>query len=157
VPPVAPSPTTAENATAPARPELPTAAPEAAVAPVAGAKPAAESMKKPPAKTVSAPAPKPREPAAKPSADKQKPKPSPAAVAPSSYAINVGVFADAANSERVQAQLKAAKLAVYTQQIEGAKGTLTRVRVGPFADPEQAAAAAQRIRALGLDAVVFRP
>jgi cell division septation protein DedD len=110
-------------------------------------------------------APKPREPvpatktrpASQPAVPNPKPKPSTAESAASSYAINVGVFGDPANAARVMAQLKAAKLPAYAQAFDGAKGPLTRVRVGPFADGEQAAAAAQRIRALGLDALVFRP
>lgn len=73
------------------------------------------------------------------------------------YAINVGVFAEEANAQRVLSQLKTAQLPAYTQRVEGTKGVFTRVRVGPFSDSEQAGAAAKRIQALGLDAVVFRP
>jgi cell division protein FtsN len=155
-----------------AQPEPPAAPPDAVVAPTVEGRPAAEPAQKPaeappvetpqPGASVPAPAPKSKPTSATtPLVRDLKPKPRPSAVeaasAASTYAINVGVFADAANAERVMAQLKAAKLAAYTQRIDGAKGPLTRVRVGPFSDGEQAAAAAQRIRALGLEALVFRP
>jgi cell division septation protein DedD len=133
---------------------------EATVAPTtAEAKPAAEpanAQPDQPREPAPAPAPAPKI-LAPAKSQVQTPKTPSVQTAPSSYAINVGVFAEAANAERVLAQLKAARLPAYTQQIEGAKGPLTRVRVGPFGDSEQAGAAAQRIRALGLDAVVFRP
>jgi cell division septation protein DedD len=77
--------------------------------------------------------------------------------AATAYAINVGVFADQTNAERALTQLKAAQLPAYAQRIEAAKGPLTRVRVGPFADADEADAAARRIRALGLEALVYRP
>jgi cell division septation protein DedD len=110
-------------------------------------------------------APKPREPvpatktrpASQPAVPSPKPQPATAETAASSFAINVGVFGDPANAARVMAQLKAAKLPAYAQAFDGAKGPLTRVRVGPFANSDQATAAAQRIRSLGLDAVVFKP
>ncbi|QHE77838.1 SPOR domain-containing protein [Hydrogenophaga sp. PBL-H3] len=72
-------------------------------------------------------------------------------------AINVGLFADAANADRVHARLIDAGLPAYIQVVDSPKGQRTRVRVGPFASRALADEAAGRIRALGLDAVVFRP
>lgn len=74
-----------------------------------------------------------------------------------SYGVSVGLFAVATNAERVQRQLEAAGLPVLSDPIESARGPLTRVRVGPFDSREQAQAAAQRVRALGLDARVYAP
>ena len=71
------------------------------------------------------------------------------------FAINVGLFAKDANAQKVHAQLKAAKLPVYTQVLHTSKGQLTRVRVGPFKSQKAAQAAAKKIHALKLDAVVF--
>jgi cell division septation protein DedD len=127
-------------------------------------KTAAASAPKP-EKSPTVQVPRPREPApaaksspaTEPAVPNPKPQPATAETAASSYAINVGVFGDPANAARVMAQLKAAKLPAYSQAFDGAKGPLTRVRVGPFANSDQATAAAQRIRSLGLDAVVFRP
>lgn len=73
------------------------------------------------------------------------------------YAINVGLFADEGNAQRAHERLKQAGLPVVVQAISTAKGPRTRVRVGPYARREAADEAAGRIRALGLDAVVFRP
>lgn len=73
------------------------------------------------------------------------------------YAINVGLFAEAANARKARARLIEAGLPAYTQVVDTAKGPRTRVRVGPFAGREQADEAALRIRALGLEAQVFRP
>lgn len=73
------------------------------------------------------------------------------------FAINVGLFAKDANAQRVHAQLKAARLPVYTQALHTSKGQLTRVRVGPFKSQKAAQAAAKKIHALKLDAVVFEP
>jgi hypothetical protein len=73
------------------------------------------------------------------------------------YGVSVGLFAVAANAERVQRQLEAAGLPVLSDPIESARGPLTRVRVGPFDSQEQAQAVAKQVRALGLDARVYAP
>ncbi|MFN7123390.1 MAG: SPOR domain-containing protein [Hydrogenophaga sp.] len=73
-----------------------------------------------------------------------------------SFAINVGLFADATNADRVLTRLTDAGLPAYVQVVDSPGGQRTRVRVGPFASRALADAAAARIRALGLDAVVFR-
>jgi cell division septation protein DedD len=77
-------------------------------------------------------------------------------VAPAaSYAINVGLFADAGNARRAQALLQQAGLPVVVQAITTVQGPRTRVRVGPYPQRERADEAAARIRMLGLEAVVF--
>lgn len=73
-----------------------------------------------------------------------------------SFAINVGLFADAANADRVHSRLLDAGLPAYIQVVDFPNGQRTRVRVGPFASLALADAAAVRIRALGLEALVFR-
>lgn len=72
------------------------------------------------------------------------------------YLINVGLFAQHDNAQRAFARLKEAGLPATTQDLQRSAGTLTRVRVGPFASRAQADAAALQIRALPLDAVVIR-
>jgi cell division septation protein DedD len=86
--------------------------------------------------------------------DAQRPE-EPVAAAP--YAINVGLFADEGNARRAQQLLQQAGLPVLVQAIPTRKGPRTRVRVGPYPQREAADEAAARIRALGLEAVVFRP
>lgn len=66
--------------------------------------------------------------------------------------VNAGLFADAGNARRVQDTLAAAGLAAFTQEVTGPRGTFTRVRVGPFKTREEAVAAVQKIRNLGLEA-----
>ena len=96
-----------------------------------------------------------------PVSERLAPKPAAAAAVPAEashhFAINVGLFAKEANAQKVHAQLKAAKLPVYTQALHTSKGKLTRVRVGPFKSQQAAQAAAEKIHALKLEAVVFEP
>jgi cell division septation protein DedD len=73
-----------------------------------------------------------------------------------SFAINVGLFADAGNADRVLTRLVDAGLPAFIQVVDSPNGQRTRVRVGPFASRALADDAAGRIRSLGLDAVVFR-
>lgn len=92
-----------------------------------------------------------------------KAAPPPKAATPASVAaqqahgINVGLFSDPANAEKAHARLVEAGFPAILQKVESASGERTRVRVGPFAGRAQADEAAARIRAMGLDAVVFAP
>lgn len=72
------------------------------------------------------------------------------------FQVNVGLFAQDDNARRVHARLRDAGLPVHLQSLQRPGRILTRVRVGPFATRAQAQAAAQKIRALQLDAVVAR-
>jgi len=78
--------------------------------------------------------------------------PAPTPKAP--YLINVGLFANADNARKATAKLVDAGLPALSQEIPSAKGPRTRVRVGPFKTRTEADAAAQKIRALKLDAAV---
>jgi len=73
------------------------------------------------------------------------------------YLINVGLFAQQDNARRAFERLRAAGLPATTQELQRGNNTLMRVRVGPFATRAQTDAAAQKIRALQLDAVVIQP
>lgn len=73
------------------------------------------------------------------------------------YGVNVGMFADQANAQRVEQRLSQAGLPVLVDPVESARGTLARVRVGPFDDMVSAELAAVQVRALGLEARVFGP
>jgi len=85
---------------------------------------------------------------------KQAAKPAPAA---NRQYVNAGLFADAGNARRVQDTLTAAGLAAFSQEVTGPRGTFTRVRVGPFKTREEAVAAMQKIRNLGLEAQLLNP
>lgn len=146
------APPAAESVAAPVAEPAPAAASEPQPAPVevppvllvepAASEPAPPA---PPVPPILAPAPKPV--AADP----------PAASSNREFAINVGLFADPANAEKAHARLLEAGLPAYTQIAEMPKGARTRVRVGPFSSRAQADAAAERIRALGLDAQIYQP
>jgi len=71
------------------------------------------------------------------------------------FFINVGLFAQEANARNAHTRLLDAGLNAFTQELKTSKGTLIRVRVGPFETQAQADAAVERIRALGLDAIAF--
>lgn len=68
--------------------------------------------------------------------------------------VNVGLFADPDNARRAYATLVKAGLPAERERLKSASAERTRVRAGPFADRAQARAAAERIRALQLDAVL---
>jgi hypothetical protein len=72
------------------------------------------------------------------------------------FYINVGLFADESNARKAQSRLLNEGLPAFRQTLDSAKGARTRVRVGPFASRAQAESAASAIRALELDAVIFR-
>lgn len=125
----------------------------------------ATAAPKPPAKTTP-----PAEPASRAaSAAKAKtPKASASAAAPASsaplptvgtaagYYINVGLFADEANARKAQARLLNEGLPAFRQELNNAKGRRIRLRVGPYESRAKAEAAAASIRAMALEAVVFK-
>ena len=74
-----------------------------------------------------------------------------------SYLINVGLFADANNARNAYTKLMDAGLPAQSLPFSTSKGQRTRVRVGPFESRAEADTAADKIHALALDAVVFKP
>ena len=100
------------------------------------------------------------------SAEPARPKPTAAAKAPAEdlatvgsapgFYINVGLFADESNARKAQSRLLNEGLPAFRQTLDGAKGTRVRVRVGPYASRSEAEAGAATVKALGLEAVVFR-
>lgn len=72
------------------------------------------------------------------------------------YYINVGLFAEEANARKAQARLLNEGLPAFRQELNSAKGRRIRVRVGPYESRAQADAAAASIRAMALEATVFK-
>ncbi|HEY6820931.1 MAG TPA: SPOR domain-containing protein [Burkholderiales bacterium] len=70
-----------------------------------------------------------------------------AAVAGAEYIIPVGAFA---NAGAVTAKLAQAKIPYYTESLATAKGSVTRVRAGPFASKAAADQAMEKLKGLGL-------
>ena len=130
------------------------------------ATPPASTRAPAPAASATATAPARRE-AASRAAARTKPK-TPAAAASSAdtalptvgtapgYYINVGLFAEEANARKTQARLLNEGLPAFRQELNNSKGRRIRVRVGPYATRAQADTAAEAIRAMALDAVVFK-
>jgi DedD protein len=80
----------------------------------------------------------------------------PAASAPGGrFVVQVGAYADANALREVRARVEKLGLKTYTQVIETSAGQRTRVRVGPYASRDEAAAAAGRLRSAGLQANVL--
>lgn len=72
------------------------------------------------------------------------------------YYINVGLFAEEANARKAQARLLNEGFPAFRQELQGAKGRRIRVRAGPYPSRTEAEAAAASIRAMELEAVVFK-
>ena len=72
------------------------------------------------------------------------------------YYINVGLFANEANARKAQARLLNEGLPAFRQELDSPKGRRTRVRVGPYDTRAAADDAASAIRAMALEAVVFK-
>jgi cell division septation protein DedD len=73
------------------------------------------------------------------------------------FYINVGLFADDDNARRAYGKLRVAGLPALRQRVHAKNGQLTRVRVGPLDSQAQAEAAAEKIRALQLEAIIVQP
>lgn len=93
-------------------------------------------------------------------APRAAPQPSSPALANSAsrpYGINVGLFANPDNARRATAALLDAGILATNQPIKTSKGAvLHRVRSAPYESEQAAQEAAVRIRALGLEAQVYR-
>lgn len=83
------------------------------------------------------------------------PAPAPAEVPEANrFVVNVGLFADANNARNALVKLMDAELPVVSKEIRFPKGNRTRVQVGPFDTLAEAEAAADKVRALELEARV---
>ena len=145
----------------------PTPAERASTAPApARAASVADAARAVPRRPRAAPAPAPKPPAASTKASPTEPtasSPSAGASAPPppvgstpGYYINVGLFAEEANARKAQARLLNEGLPAFRQALDSPKGKRIRVRVGPYPSSKEAQAAAAQIRALKLEAVVFK-
>ncbi len=98
------------------------------------------------AKVAPTPASPPSQPASSP------PKSAAKAVEPKQgFVVQIGAYKDAENAKQIIAQAKVAKLPVYTDSIAISGGTVTRVRVGPFATKEKADSALAQLKLTGSD------
>lgn len=165
-PPAEPAPPTRPASTPASKAAASAPAPAKTVAPAASTR--ASATPSPAASAASTPAPrreaaasrasaatKPKAPASAPAAAAAD-KPLPTVGTAAGYYINVGLFAEEANARKAQARLLNEGLPAFRQELDGAKGRRIRVRVGPYDTRAQADAAAESIRAMALEAVVFK-
>ncbi len=85
---------------------------------------------------------------------KVEPKVETPVAAKTGFVIQVGAFRDADNAKSIVAQLKDAKLPVYTDTIAVKTGMVTRVRVGPYTSKEKADGALAEVKLAGGDGKV---
>lgn len=150
----------------------PKVAPPAASLPAASAEPRVEPTRTTaPAKPAPAPAPAPvpvpieaaptpKAPASAPKAAASAPKAAEPAVrpgteAPGRFVVQVGAFAEATAVREARGKLEKLGLPSYTQAVQTASGTRTRVRLGPFGTREEADKAAAKAKTAGLAGTVL--
>jgi len=81
-------------------------------------------------------------------------KPAPSAPTLEGFAVQVGAFKDDAKLAQARERIAAARLAHYTERLDGSSGELTRLRAGPFPTREAAERAAVQLKRAGLEARV---
>ena len=141
-----PAPAQAASVAPPAKAEVVTETAEAPK-PVPSAPVSAVAVKAEPAPIKESPAP----------AAKEAPAPAakPAAVDEGRFVVQVGAFAEVTAAREARARVEKLGLRTYTQVVETSNGKRIRVRVGPFASREQAAQAADKLKAAGLPTAVL--
>jgi DedD protein len=78
----------------------------------------------------------------------------PAASAHEGFAVQLAAFADDKGANALAGRLKRAGYAAYTEPLKTSKGTLWRVRVGPYGSREAALAARDKLKAEGQSGIV---
>jgi DedD protein len=141
-----PAPAPATSAAPAAKPEVVTETAEAPK-PVPSAPVSAVAVKAEPAPVKEAPAPAAKEAPA--------PMPKPAAVDEGRFVVQVGAFAEVTAAREARVRVEKLGLKTYTQVVETSNGKRIRVRVGPFASRDQAAQAADKLKAAGLPTAVL--
>lgn len=70
------------------------------------------------------------------------------------FVVQLGAFSDPVKARQQHQNLASKGAKVYTETIKTDKGEITRVRAGPFPTREEAEAAREKLKKLGLDGVV---
>lgn len=71
------------------------------------------------------------------------------------FVVQIGAFKDAENAQQIVALMKESKLPVFTDSIATGSGSVTRVRVGPFATKEKADSALVQVKLAGSDGKII--
>lgn len=70
------------------------------------------------------------------------------------FVVQVAALADAAKAKQLQQKVAAAGVKAYTEVVQTSKGSVTRVRAGPYDSREAAEKARSRLKGAGLDGKV---
>jgi len=120
--------------------------------------PAAQAERKAPATDAEAPAPvkaaEPKSPAPAKTAEPRAPSASATQAVPSGkgeFVVQVAALNDAAKAKQMQEQITAAGIRSYTEVVPTTKGSVTRVRAGPFSSRDEAEKTRDKLKAMGLN------
>jgi cell division septation protein DedD len=114
----------------------------------------AEPSAKPPAAPADKPAAEPKE---QPVTAASKAAPQAGSdLVPGKFYLNLGVYSEAGNADKVLAQLQKSRLPALTQKMSSNKGEVTRVRSGPFESRKRAEKAARKLQAANIEAGIFQ-
>ncbi|RDI08438.1 SPOR domain-containing protein [Comamonas sp. AG1104] len=119
-----------------------------------GAQPPAAPADKPAAKPAAEPKEQPVT-AASQAASKAAPQAG-SDLVPGKFYLNLGVYSEAGNADKVLAQLQKSRLPALTQKMSSNKGEVTRVRSGPFESRKRAEKAARKLQAANIEAGIFQ-
>ena len=134
-----------------AAPQAPALVPDKTAAQVEPSKkPPATPADKPAAKTAAEPKEQPVK-----AASKEVPQAGTDLVAGKFY-LNLGVYSEARNAEKIVAQLNQSKLPALTQKMASNKGEVIRVRSGPFESRKRAEKAARKLQAANIEVGIFQ-
>lgn len=78
----------------------------------------------------------------------------PKAVSTGKFVVQIAALADAAKAKQLQQQVAHDGIKAYTEVVKTAKGSVTRVRVGPYATRDAAEKVRAHLKAAGLDGKV---
>jgi DedD protein len=70
------------------------------------------------------------------------------------YVVQLGAFSEPAKANQQIQKLASMNIAAYTKALKSEKGEITRVRVGPFANREEAERTREKLTELGFPGVV---
>ncbi len=73
------------------------------------------------------------------------------------FAVQIGVFANADKVKELLERLSGAGFKTYTEELETTQGVRTRVRIGPFKSRDDAQKAIARVKSMSLDGILVTP
>lgn len=87
----------------------------------------------------------------------QAPAPTPASdLVAGKFYLNVGVYSEPANADKVLALLQKSELPALSQKMTSNKGEVTRLRSGPFESRKRAERAARKLKAAKIEVTIFQ-